>query len=59
MTPRSSGSGSKGDKQFPHQVTMIGWEVTDTYIVSAHTPDCYLRVWLAKDGRLVNTLQVI
>ena len=49
---------TKKDKTLAHQVTMVGWERTDTYLVTAHSPDCHLRVWRARTGELVSVLKV-
>ena len=34
------------------------WERTDTYLVSAHSPDCIVRVWRSSTGELVSKLKV-
>ena len=36
----------------------LGWEKTDTYLVSATTPDCHIRVWRSSSGEHVRTLKV-
>jgi bromodomain and WD repeat domain-containing protein 1/3 len=40
-----------------NHVTMICWERTDTYLVTAHSPDCHVRVWRVSDGTLVSLLK--
>ena len=36
----------------------VDWERTDTYLVTAHTPDCIVRVWQSSTGHLVTILKV-
>ena len=36
----------------------VEWERTDTYLVSAHSPDCIVRVWRSSTGELVSKLKV-
>ena len=36
----------------------IGWEKTDSYVVTAFSPDCIIRVWASSNGRLVQKLEV-
>ncbi|XP_065906501.1 bromodomain and WD repeat-containing protein 3-like isoform X2 [Dysidea avara] len=38
------------------QVTMVGWEWTDHYIITASTPDCNLYVWDVCTGTILHTL---
>ena len=33
------------------------WERRDTYLVSAHSPDCIVRVWRSSTGELVSKLK--
>ena len=40
------------------QVTMVGWEMTDSFLVSATTPDCHVRVWRSTTGEHIQTLKV-
>ena len=39
-------------------VLQVEWERTDTYLVSAHSPDCIVRVWRSSTGELVSKLKV-
>lgn len=39
-------------------ILQVGWERTDTYLVTAHSPDCVLRVWRTASGQLVTRLKV-